>query len=142
MNKNEVIPSSLIRPIAKFLVPENKSQFRLLDDLDSDNWKDYKLTREKVSLYDGKLLFRDIGVVFMLKGDFLSMITDYDFNKTDSPDVKQNFKFLDERHFDIHATGKSSKDKSLLKNYFNRRVTLASGLKTIFFSEKPNELCD
>ena len=40
MNKNEVIHSSLIRPIAKLLVPK-KSQFRLIDDPDSYNWKDY-----------------------------------------------------------------------------------------------------
>ena len=36
-NKNEVIASSFIRPTAKHLVPKNKSQFQLLDDLDSDN---------------------------------------------------------------------------------------------------------
>ena len=32
INKNEVICSSLIRPIAKRLEPRNKSQFRLVDD--------------------------------------------------------------------------------------------------------------
>ena len=36
MNKNEVIHSILIRPIAKLLVPKIKSQFQLLDDPDSD----------------------------------------------------------------------------------------------------------
>ena len=35
MNKNETIHPSLIRPIAKLLVPKNKSQFRLIDDPDS-----------------------------------------------------------------------------------------------------------
>ena len=40
MNKNEVIHSSLIRPIAKLLVPKNKSLLRFFDDLDSDNWND------------------------------------------------------------------------------------------------------
>ena len=38
MKKNGVLHSSLIRPIAKLLVPKSKSQFRLLDDPDSDNW--------------------------------------------------------------------------------------------------------
>ena len=33
MNKNGVIHSSLIRPIGKLLVPTNKSQFRLHNDL-------------------------------------------------------------------------------------------------------------
>ena len=62
--------------------------------------------------------FRDTGVVFMLKGDILSMITDYDFNKTNSPDAKQIIKFLDEMHFDIHAKVKSSREKNLIKNYY------------------------
>ena len=31
------------------------------------------------------------GVFFTIKGDFLSMITDYDFNETDSPDPEQNY---------------------------------------------------
>ena len=43
MKKNEVIHSSLIRPIAKLLVPKNKNQFRLLDDPDSDKWDKYIL---------------------------------------------------------------------------------------------------
>ena len=46
MNKNEVIPSSLTRPIGKFLVPKNKSQFRLVDDPDSGNWNEYKKNGE------------------------------------------------------------------------------------------------
>ena len=52
INKNEIIESSLIRPIAKLLVPKNKSQFRLLDDPDSDNWHDYKLHGDKVTIYN------------------------------------------------------------------------------------------
>ena len=90
-NKNEVIHSSLIRPIAKLLVPKNKSQFRLLDDPDSVNWNDYKMNREKDTLYDDKQLSRDTGVVFTLKGDILSLITDYDFKKTLSPDAKTKY---------------------------------------------------
>ena len=43
------------------------------------------------------------------------MIIDYDFNRTNSPDAKQIIHFLDEMHFDIHAKGKSSRDKNLLK---------------------------
>ena len=74
LNKNEVIDSSLSRPIAKLLVPENKSQFRLLDDPDGDNCNDYKIHGEKVSIYDDKILFRETGIVFALQGDFLSMI--------------------------------------------------------------------
>ena len=38
---------------------------------------------EKVRIYDDKLLFRDTVVVSALKGDVLTMITDYDFYKKD-----------------------------------------------------------
>ena len=133
MKKNEVIRSNLIWPIAKFLVPKNKSHFRLLDDPDSDIWKDYKWNGEKVTIWDDKLLFRESGVVFSLKGDILSMITDFALNKTESPDATQIINFLDEMHFDIHTKGKSSRDKNLIKNYFNKRTILASGLKPFSF---------
>ena len=39
--------------------------------------------------------FKDSGVAFQLKGDFLSMITEYDFNETQSPDSEQIITFLD-----------------------------------------------
>ena len=66
----------MIRPIAKPLVPKNKTPLRLLDYRDSDNWKDYKMHGEKVTIYDDKLVFRATDVVFTLKGDIRSVITD------------------------------------------------------------------
>ena len=72
---------------------------------------------EIVTIYDDKLVLRETGVVFTLKGDILSMITDFGFNKTDSTDAKQIANFLDQMHFDIHAKGKSCRDKNLIKNY-------------------------
>ena len=142
LNKNEVISSSFIRPLAKLLVPKNKSQFRLKDDPDSDNWKVYKKNCEKVTFYNDKLLFRDSGVVFTLQGDILSTITGYDFKKSHSPDAKQIINFLKEMHFNTRATGKSNRHKNLIKNYYNTRAILASELKIIFLSGNPNELCE
>ena len=66
MNKNGVIDPRLIRQLAKLLIPKNKSQFKLVDDPDSENWKDFKMNGEKVTIYDDKLLFRDTRVVFTL----------------------------------------------------------------------------
>ena len=43
------------------------------------------------------------------------MMTDYDFNKTDTPDAKQIFNFLHEMHLATHAKGKSLRDKNLRK---------------------------
>ena len=133
MNKNEVIHSSLIRPIAKLVVPKNKSRFPLLDDPGSDNWNDYKMNGEKFTLYDDKLLFSDTGLFFTLKGDILSMKTDYDFKKSESPDAKQINNLLDEMHFNTRATGKSNRDRNLINTYYNKRSRLASVLRTVFF---------
>ena len=58
MNNNGVFRSNLIRPTAKPLVPENNSQFRLDDDLGSNNWNDYIMNGEEVTIYDDKLVFK------------------------------------------------------------------------------------
>ena len=142
MNKTEVIHSSLIRTIAKHLVPKIKSQFRLLDDPDNDRWNDCGMNGEKVTRYDDKIYFADTVVVSILKSDNLSMISAYDCDRTDSPDAKQIINFLDEMHFDIHAKGKSSRDKNLIKNKFKKRAKPASGISAIFLSETSIELCD
>ena len=47
-----------------------------------------------------------------------------------------------EMHFDIHSRGKRLRDKNLIKMHFTKRSLLASGLRTIFLSEKPNEICN
>ena len=79
-NKNGVIHPVLTRPIAKLLVPENRNQFPLVNDPDSDNWKDFIMNTEKVTIYDDKLLLRNNGETFTLRGDVLEAITDYKFN--------------------------------------------------------------
>ena len=58
MNKNGVINSSLITPLAKLLLPTNKSHFRLYDDPDSHNWNDYVMNGEKFTIPDDKLVFK------------------------------------------------------------------------------------
>ena len=46
---------------------------------------------------------------------------------------------MDGMYFDIHTTGKSSRDRNLKNNYQNKRALLASGLQeVIFLSENPN----
>ena len=86
--------------------------------------------------------FLETGEVFTLKGDILSKIFDYDFNKTDSPHAKQ-INFLDEMQFDIHELGgKSTRDRTPIKNDYNKTNILASGLRTNFLTENPDELCD
>ena len=45
-------------------------------------------------------------------------------------------------HFDIHAKVESLRDENVWKIYYIKVALLASGLKTFFLSENPNELCD
>ena len=142
MNKNETVNPSLARPISKLLIPKKRNQFRLENDPVSENWNDFLMNKEIVRIHDDKLRFGDSAVVFTLKGDTLSMMTDYDFKKTNSPGAKQFINFLEEIQFDIHAKDKSFRDENLIKNYSNKRTLLASGLqKVIFLSENSNEIC-
>ena len=46
-------------------------------------------------------------------------------------------------YFDIQTTGKSSRDRNLMKNYYNKRALLASGVQEVnLLSENAIELCD
>ena len=119
LKKNGVIHSSLIRPIAKLLVPAIKSQFRLFDDLDTDNWDSSKSNGEKVTIYDYKFFFKKSGKLFTSGGDILKFITDYKLNTTGSSDAKLIIGLMDQIRFDIHARGKNLTDKNLIRNYFN-----------------------
>ena len=113
LNKIGVIHSSLIRPKSKLLAPTNKSQLRFYEDPDSDNWIEYVLNEEKVTLYDDKILFENIGKVFTWTGDAEKMITDYNFITTDSSDAKLIVDFRDEILLDKHSRGTSLTDRNL-----------------------------
>ena len=67
------------------------------------------------------------GNVFCLKGDVLTVITEYKCNTTDSPDEKLIIDFLDEMRFDTHAGGKSGGYGNIMKNYYNKRALSAPG---------------
>ena len=45
--KKGIFSLSLIRPLEKHIVPQNKSQFWLYDDADSENWSDFIMNGEK-----------------------------------------------------------------------------------------------
>ena len=49
---------------------------------------------------------------------------------------------MEEIQFDIHAKDKCFRDENLIRNFYNNRTLLASGLqKVIFLSENSNEIC-
>ena len=117
-NEIGVFHSSLIRPIAKLLVPITKRQFQLYDNFDSDSWIEYVMNGEKITIDDDKLVFETSGRSFTLIGDNLKIFTDYRFNLTDSPDAKLFINFRVAITFDILARGKSLGDKNLIKKQF------------------------
>ena len=101
---------------------------------------------EKTTVYDDKLVFGKSCNFFIWRGEALKMIIDLMFITTESSDAKLNFNFMDEMHFQTHARRKSLSDRILIKNYFNKRAILVSGLKksvrTNFPSENLYELCE
>ena len=80
MKKNGVLLSSLIKFLRKLLVPTSKTQFRLYDDLHSDNWSDSVMNGQNVTIYDDKFVFKSGGENFTLRSDGLNMVTDYKFS--------------------------------------------------------------
>ena len=67
--------------LVNFLKPENKSQFRLIKDLNSTMINDFKINGGiPVTLYSNMLTFRDTNKSFELDGDLLKTMTFYEIN--------------------------------------------------------------
>ena len=60
------------------------------------------------------------------------MITDYAFDKTESPGAKQIINFSDEMHFNIRATGKSNRDRTLINNHYNKEKHISIWVENRF----------
>ena len=90
------------------------------------------------------LTFRDTNKQFELKGDLLEMITNsiYNVNLASLTDKKLMYDFAKEMHFDQKAVGKKSVRDRTLINLLKSPAITASGVTTIFLSEKADELCD
>ena len=124
---------------------ENKSQFRLKKDLNSNKSNDFLINEGiPVTLFKNMLLFRDSNKSFILDGDLLEAITIYDFNVShyNPKDQKLIHEFGKEMNFNINQKGrKSPRDKSMIKLLKSPAIT-ASRVTTIFLSENSDELCD
>ena len=70
------------------------------------------------------------------------MITDYDFNKTDSTDAKQVFNFLEYMQFDMHAKGKVSTYKTFIKTIIIKIFTSIRSSRTHFCSRTLYDFCN
>ena len=148
MNDRGILATYLMSPLSKITNPENKSQFKLEKDPNSNKVNDLLMKNKiPITLYGNLLTFRDTNKQFELKGDLLEMITNtkYNVDLASLSDKKLMYDFAKEMHFDKKASGKkSTRDKTLIKLLKSPglKVSASGASKTIFLSSDPDELCD
>ena len=146
MNEKGLIAPYSASSLVNLFKPENKSQFRLIKDLNSTKMNDFLINDGiPVTLYSIMLISRDSNRSFILDGDLLEAITNYDFivDHSNQQDRKLMYEFGKEMKFDIEKKGrKSGRDKGFIR-LLKSPAIMASGIsKTIFLSSNANELCD
>ena len=146
MNDRGILATYLMSPLSRITNPENTTQFKIIKDSTSNRVNDLKINNSiPITLYNNLLTFRDTNKQFELKGDFLKMITNknYNVNHASLSDKKLMYDFAKEMHFDERRVGnKSTRDRTLI-HLLNSSAIMASGItKTIFLSSDPDELCD
>ena len=148
MNDRGILASYLMSPLSKITNPENTSQFKLVNDPNSNRVNDLLMKNKiPITVYGNMLTFRDANKQFELKGDLLELITNskYNVDLASLADKKLIYDFAKEMHFDQKAVGKkSTRDRTLIKLLKSPGLMVsASGVsKTIFLSSDPDELCN
>ena len=98
-----------------------------------------------VTLVSNMVIFRDSNKSFILDGDLLGTMTNYDFNVSHSNprDEKLLYEFAKEMNLDVKGKGrKSDRDTKLIK-LLKSPAIMASGISTIInLSSDPDDLCD
>ena len=126
MNDSGIKASSLLSPLPKITNPENTTQFKLVKDSSSNRVNDLLIHNSiPVTLDDNLLTFRDSNETLESKGDPLKMITNKNYNVDLASllDKKLMYDFANESYFDVRAPGKkSTRDKTLIKNYLSHQV--------------------
>ena len=147
MNDRGIIASCLLSPLAKITNTENTTQFKLVEDHNSNRVNDLLIkSRIPITLHDNLLTFRDTNKEFELKGDLLKMKTNRNYNVDHASlqEKKLMYDFAKEMNFDTKAQGeKSTRDRTLIKLLKSPglMVSAPSLSKTIFYSSDPNEIC-
>ena len=81
MNNKSMIAHTIASSLVNIFKPENKSQFRLREDLNSTRMNDFLMNGEiPVRIHDNMLTFRYSNRSFKLDGDLLETMTNYDIN--------------------------------------------------------------
>ena len=108
MNKEGMIAPYLASSSVNLLKPENKSQFRLIKDINLTKMSDFLInTSVPVTLDSNILNFRDSNDSFKIDGDLLKTMTNYEINVDHSSpqDHKTIYEFGKEKKFDIKQKG-------------------------------------
>ena len=148
MNDRGILASYLMPPLSRIASPENRTQFKLVKDYNSNRVNDVLIHNTiPITLSNNILTFRDTGKEFELKGDILKMITNknYNVNHASLADKTLMYDFAKEMHFDEkHVGNKSTRDRTLINLLKSPGLMVsASGVsKTIFLSSDPDELCN
>ena len=81
MNDRGILATYLMSPLSRITNPENRTQFKLVKEHNSNRVNDLLLHNTiPITLSNNILTIRDTGKEFELKGDLLKMITNKNYN--------------------------------------------------------------
>ena len=119
MNVRGLSAPYLMSPLSKITNAENTTQFKLVDDHNSNRVNDLLIKNTiPITLYNNMLTFRDTAREFEMKGDFLKKITNKNYNVdlASFSDKKLMFDFAKEMNFELIAQANTStRDRTLIK---------------------------
>ena len=104
MNDKGMIAPHFASSLVNLFKPENRSEFRLIKDLNSTETKDFLINGGiPFTLYSNMLTFRDSNKTFKLDGDLSETLTNFDFNVdlSNPQDQKLIHEFGKEMNFNI-----------------------------------------
>ena len=146
MNDKGMIAPYLTTSLVEVFKKDNKSQFRLRKDPNSNKMNDFLIHGNiPVTLFSNMITFRDSNKSFRLEGDLLKVVTNYKFNADHSSpqDKRLIYEFAKEMNYDTKSTGRpSTRHTSIIKVLESPAISASGISKTIILSSDPNELCD
>ena len=111
MNDRGILASCSISPLSKITNPENSTQFKLIQDHNSNRVNDLLIHNTiPITLHDNSSTFRDTGKEFELKVYLLKMITNKNYNVDLASLSDENLliEFAREMHFEVKTRGNKS----------------------------------
>ena len=146
MNEKGILASYLTSSLVEVFQKDNKSQFRLRQDPNSNKLNDFLINGTvPVTIVSNMITFRDTDKNFKLEGDFLKVMTNYKFNvdHSNQQDRKLIYIFAKEMKYDTKSTGRPGVRHTSMIRLLDQPAIMATGVsKTIFLSSDPDELCN